>query len=370
MGFRTFILISLLMSALDPLAAAAGGLQSGAPAAGLSGRVVEQETEFPVPAARVVIAAAGRAPVQTLTDRDGRYRFEPLEPGSYRLTVDKVGFVEPDAQQLPTIRLGAGQLLEVPPVALRKTGVIAGRLLDPQGEPLQDVSVRAIRREGSAATSARATSSADMANLLRQNVRTNDLGEFRLYGLTPGEYFLVASPQPFGLATGAVSTAMLPQTYYPGAADASAAQVITVAAGQTVVIDFSLFAASTFNVSGIVVDSAGTTIPGVAVTIAVDNRPEADAGRDIQHFVGAAFGGIPGGRVTTQTDSSGRFTIRNITSGAYYATAAVVVRTVDAELVKTFPNTGSNRMLRSVPVQIVVNDADVEAVTIVVPLPQ
>jgi hypothetical protein len=367
MRFLNLILVSLLIAALILVTPSAAAFQTSTRNGGVSGRVVDRETKAPVSAARVVIAADGRAPVQTLTDRDGRYTFELLEPGSYRLEVDRVGYVKPDTQQLPIIRLAAGQVLEVPPVTLQKTGVITGRLLDPQGEPLQDVSVRAIRREASGATAPRAPNRASVVDLLRQSVRTNDLGEFRLYGLTPGEYVVVASPQPFGLATGAVSTAMLPETFYPGSPDASGAQVLTVAAGQTLTIDFSLFAASTFNVSGVVVDDAGATIPGATVIIAVDPGAGIDPSRELEHVVGAAFGGIPGGRVTTQTDSSGRFAIGRITSGAYYATAAVLVRTVDTETARTFPNTGSNRMLRSDPVQIIVRDADVEGVTIVMP---
>jgi hypothetical protein len=238
--------------------------------------------------------------------------------------------------------------------------------VDPQGEPLQDVSIRAIRRDAS--TGSGVASAPNVADLLRQTGRTNDLGEFRLYGLPPGDYIVVASPQPFGFATAAVSTAMLPETFYPGSPDATGAQVLTVVAGQTVVIDFSLFAAATFSVSGAVVDENGAPVPGATVTIAVDHGA-ADTGR-LEHVVGAAYGGISAGHLTTRTDSTGRFTLGKITSGAYYATAAVLVRTTEPALESTFGNVGSNRTLRSDPVQIIVNEADVESVKIVMPLRQ
>jgi hypothetical protein len=203
-----------------------------------------------------------------------------------------------------------------------------------------------------------------VAELLRQAGRTNDLGEFRLYGLPPGEYIVVASPQPFGLATASVPIAMLPETFYPGSPDRTAAQVLTVAAGQTVVIDFPLFAAATFSVSGAVLDENGAPVPGAVVTMAIDPRADG-ADRQFEHVIGAAYGGVSAGHVTTQTDASGKFTIGKITSGAYYATAAVVVRTVESKLARTL-GVGSNRTLRSDPVEIIVNEADVESVTIVV----
>jgi protocatechuate 3,4-dioxygenase beta subunit len=366
MRFLTLSLVGLFTAVPMPPAGAAA-FQANAQNTRVSGRVIEQGSEAPISGARVVIAGGGRSPAQTFTDRDGRYTLERLEPGSYQLAVDKVGYVRADTQRLPTIRLVAGQVLEIPTVALQKTGVISGRLVDPQGEPLQDVSIRAIRRDTPTSAAVGAANTPNVADLLRQTGRTNDLGEFRLYGLPPGDYIVVASPQPFGFATAAVSTAMLPETFYPGSADAAGAQVLTVTAGQTVVVDFPLFAAAIFNVSGTVVDESGVAVPGATVTIAVDHRG-ADAGSRVEHAIGAAYGGISAGQVTTQTDSTGRFTIAKITSGAYYATAAVLVRTAASGLESAVADLGTNRMLRSDPVEIVVNEADVESVTIVLPV--
>jgi protocatechuate 3,4-dioxygenase beta subunit len=363
MRLLNLILVALYTAA--SVSSAAAGFQNSAPNTRVSGRVIEQGSEAPVSGARVVIAAGGRAPAQAFTDQEGRYTLEQVEPGSYQLAVDRVGYIRVDTR-LPTFRLVAGQAIELPPVALRRTGVITGRLVDPQGEPLQDVSVRAIRRDATGTVASSAASTANVAELLRQAGRTNDLGEFRLYGLPPGDYIVVASPQPFGVATAAVSTAMLPETFYPGSSDAAGAQVLTVAAGQTVVIDFPIFAAATFNVSGVVVDESGAGVPGAIVTIALDQGAR-DAAREIEVMIGAAYGGIHAGNVTTQTDSSGRFTIGKITSGAYYATAAVAVRTAEPALESTFGTIGATRMMRSDPVQIVVNEADVESVTIVLP---
>src|SRR5207248_1129520 len=77
--------------------------------------------------------------------------------------------------------------------------------------------------------------------------QTNDLGEFRLSGLPPGEYVIAAMPTGFTSAFGgpgvplpaATARASRPQTtttatYYPGTIDQAAAQPIAVAAGAEV----------------------------------------------------------------------------------------------------------------------------------------
>jgi hypothetical protein len=66
----------------------------------ITGRVVEAGTNAPVADARVRLSAAARpTPGQIPQVReatsgpDGAFRFEGLEPGPYRLTVQKAGFV-------------------------------------------------------------------------------------------------------------------------------------------------------------------------------------------------------------------------------------------------------------------------------------
>lgn len=288
------------------------------PNANASGRVLEAGTNTPISGARVLFAFRGRTRLQTVTDENGRYTFAELEPGPYRLTVQKAGYAPlVDPAKLPTFWVVAGQSLEVITVSLQKTGAIAGRILDPSGDPLVDVNVRAMK--------------AGTANLGAAASRTNDLGEFRVFGLMPGEYIVAASPQPFGLDVLPGSPALLLSTFYPGTADAAAAQPLTVGPGQTVAgIEFQVLTASTFKVSGTVVDERGIPASGAPVRLAGDSR---------------ASGGIAAGVVgEAQANAAGRFSIDHVRSGTYYATAV---------------------MPSSDPVQVIVNEADVDGVTIV-----
>jgi Carboxypeptidase regulatory-like domain len=282
------------------------------------GRVLESGTEVPIPGASIVFAFRGRSRLQAVTDQDGRYSLEELEPGPYRLTVQKTGYVPLDPASVPTYWVLAGQSLDVATVSLQKGGVVAGRVLDSFGEPMVDISVRAVK-PGAA------------IDRMGEANRTNDLGEFRVFGLAAGEYIIAASPRPFG--SDALSRTMVSSTFYPGTSDPSAAQVLTVRAGQTVAgIEFRTVMASTFRVSGTVVDELGMPVVGATVVLAGDSR---------------ASGGIAAGIVgETRSDGAGVFSINAVMSGKYYATA---------------------KMPASDPVQVIVTDADVPGVTIVVP---
>src|SRR4026209_1522966 len=126
------LVLALLIGSAAPSPA---GIQIKDPNGRASGRILEAGTNAPIAGARVVFAFRGRSRLQTVTDENGRYTFAELEPGPYRLTVQKAGYAPFDAATLPTFWLLAGQSLEVVTVALQRAGAIAGRILDPFGDP-------------------------------------------------------------------------------------------------------------------------------------------------------------------------------------------------------------------------------------------
>lgn len=128
--------------------------------------------------------------------------------------------------------------------------------------------------------------------------QTNDLGEFRLAGVAPGEFYVIAGPRPasFVASSGGVGTL---STYYPGTTDRARAVPITVSAGQTTPgIDIVVQSGALFTVSGTVVDDTGAVLSDVTLSLA----PQAG---------GAGSIGV------TRVNADGSFTITGIQPGSY-----------------------------------------------------
>jgi protocatechuate 3,4-dioxygenase beta subunit len=303
--------------------------QAAAPVATgrISGRVTAEGTNAPIAGARVMVFPIMRRgtpptgpmaiPPQGLTDQDGRFVLNRLAPGEYRVDVQKTGFASSmDPTTRPrTYTVAAGQALDNISIVLQKGAVISGKVLDQKGEPVTDAHVMALRRitpPGASTTAPRL-----LPTPMQGSQMTNDIGEYRVAGLTPGEYFIAASPRAMGFAgPGAASTTgkgggapTTTTTYYPGTADQAGAQAITVAAGAEVSnIVFTLQSAPAYRVSGIVVDENGAPIAHAMVMLMNDPRS------------GMMFMG-PGGNA--QTGDDGRFSIGDVTPGAYRLNASV-----------------------------------------------
>ena len=122
--------------------------------------------------------------------------------------------------------------------------VIAGRIVDEFGEPVADA---ASARCGSSGPSGRRKLTAATGRI----AQTNDLGQFRLYGLPPGEYYVSATLRNGAefmaiemlaaerceaaaapVQAGRTPTSGYAPTYFPGTPTASDAQKVTLTVGQ------------------------------------------------------------------------------------------------------------------------------------------
>jgi Carboxypeptidase regulatory-like domain len=310
----------LLTLPIDQAAPAAPAAATGR----IAGRVTVDGADTPVVNARIMLFPTVRpngpkgpfgpmvTPTQALTDQDGRFVFDKLAPGSYRMDVQKTGFAPLSGpERAPTAQVSAGQTTAIA-LRLQKGAVIAGKLLDASGEPVTDARIMAMHpingnRPGAATVR--------LVPALGGGQQTNDLGEFRIAGLAPGEYYVAAMPRagsPFGgaavspTANGTANTT----TYYPGTIEQGSAHTIKVAAGETVDnIVFSMQSVPAFRVSGRVVDENGAPVTGAMVTLMGDPRTNTFMG-PIGH---------------ARTEDGGRFTIADVPAGTYHVSASVPI---------------------------------------------
>ena len=202
----------------------------------LRGFVVDAQTGSPVRRARVIAAGPGDTRVAAVSDAQGRFVMADVPAGRYTLSVSKPGHLTSAYGQT---RHGApGIPIDVPgeiaDAELRMTisrgGVIPGRIVDERGEPVPLAQVRALQYKYEPMGRRLSWAAAEGSNSA-----TDDLGGFRLYGLPPGRYFVVAIGPPFPLpaALGPGTDVRLPlMTYFPNTTDAGSAQPIVVAAGK------------------------------------------------------------------------------------------------------------------------------------------
>jgi protocatechuate 3,4-dioxygenase beta subunit len=244
------------------------------------------------------------------SDQDGHFKIRGIQPGRYRMFVERPGYLEVDEKrrrsQGVVLAFGAGQELKDQKVHMLAAAVVTGRVLDEDGDPMPGVEVRVLRRRFGAGH----------AKFEGPGTETNDLGEFRIGGLLAGKYYLSASPPPnlTGFMfppkrvdeTGAPSpdTAYV-TTYYPNTIDRSQVAAIELHPGDETPVDFSLARTHTARIRGSVAGLA----PGTKAVVVLRARDSNTL------FIGG------------DVDKEGKFDIPHVAPGAY----AVVVATETAD---------------------------------------
>ncbi len=173
-------------------------------------------------------------PRTVTTDADGRYEITDLPAGRYIVSASTPLFVtlaygQTRPRDLSTaIDLNDGQVVNNIDITLPAAGVIAGRVLNDYGEPVLDARVVAMQR--------RVQQGQWRLSAVGRVATTNDLGEFRVFGLAPGQYYVCVSGAPGTAAPLAVprNHAGYAPTYYPGGSDVAAAQPVVVGLSETI----------------------------------------------------------------------------------------------------------------------------------------
>jgi protocatechuate 3,4-dioxygenase beta subunit len=167
---------------------------------------------------------------------DGRFEFRDLPAGTHRVSASKSRHFNASAN----VALKQGETRDDVEVALDAWGTMSGRVFDEHGEPVQGARVEVLqpRYEGGRR---RLVPAAAFSRV------TDDLGEYRLYGLAAGQYIVSAD-------VGGIGAADLPgyaRTYFPGSAAPAQAQFVSIGRFSDVSgIDFALERGRTARVAG------------------------------------------------------------------------------------------------------------------------
>src|SRR5713226_4388955 len=160
----------------------------------VEGIVLSAGTSQPLAKAHVALVSVDN-PSRTyavVTKADGRFLLKDVEPGRYRLSVTRERYLTQEygqrnrnqANQAGSIMtLDPGRHLSEITFRMVATAALEGRVLDTGDEPLPQTRVEAMRRSYT-----QGRPSLTMAGA----AQTNDRGEYRIWGLQPGRYFLGA----------------------------------------------------------------------------------------------------------------------------------------------------------------------------------
>lgn len=259
----------------------------------LSGTVINSVTGEPV--RRALVEAGGQ---MQLTDSQGRFALRGLPAGSYGIGVQKPGFFnEAQISNVPfqPVMFMLGPEASPIVVKLVPEGVISGHIRDENGEPIEAVPVQAHGWR--------------VVNGRRQPIEaggktTDEDGQFRIYNLTPGIYYVAAGSAagPQGIQGGTAEG--YPTTYFPGVTQISGATAIQLAAGETAQAGFSLRRTPAYRVEGQV-----TGYPGAVVnTVQIVENSGLGAAQSVvfQQGTGRFFARLPPGSYEIEAGAFGQ----------------------------------------------------------------
>jgi hypothetical protein len=202
------------------------------------------------------------------TDRDGKFLVSDLGEGSYRVAVSANGYVRQEYGQ--RVFPGQGALIhlrreETSTIVLRLilAGNVSGRVIDKNGKPAVSAPVQLLR----------ATYSQEGRRVFQNSgtTRTNDRGEYRLYWITPGRYYLAAGTAPDRAPTQSATvndaTDAYALAYYPGTEDIGRATAVEIQPGDERALDLPVEPQRLYRIRGRVVSPSASRVESANITM-------------------------------------------------------------------------------------------------------
>jgi hypothetical protein len=336
---------------------ALGGGVAQSEAGSIQGQVVATDGITPVSGALVVIQETTSSfSAALLSNSSGAFLFDHLAPGKYRLVVSKPPYLKTQfgskfPEEPPAVLVVGGNAPTPLTVKLTLGSVIQGTLRDGKGTALPDVEVRAyrVRRLGDVVTLAEV-----------RTARSDDRGQFRVFGLIPGDYIVAVQPPPSSLigaqemssamidellaalargeraapssagASRQTNASLMSPVYFPDRADPGGAAVLTLDPAEEKSVDLVWKPIQTVSVSGVVIGD----MRGRSATVALRAKDEIvgivansrSRSASVAQDGGFRFSSVPPGRYSVITRVAEKTSSGD---GALWASADVVVGLTD-----------------------------------------
>ena len=323
------------MRVLEWFVAAVLALQAPPPQTGtgvIQGRVLRAGGTEPIVDAQVILnrgtapagggggqrgaGGAGGPTASAITDDSGGFVFKDLAPGRYTVTAGHKKFSGPlinSPDPSAGVTVANGQTTEAL-ITMTPTSVIRGRIRDASGQFASNVQVEAL-----------VISYTNGLPFLMPAIakESDDRGEYRLYGIPPGDYYIGATPRPPSAIAALAGGDRSVKTFFPNEFDISRATKITIHGGEEIQnIDIAIQTPQMFRISGTVsttvpVAAPSPTAQGAFAVIQQNQNATIQLVLNSRDLTKPEGGNSGGTSVSVTAASAGPFEIANVLPGSY-----------------------------------------------------
>lgn len=282
----------LVLPTLLPLSTA---VPQQAPSSSIRGTVYADDTGLPAQGVQITLTdhsfGTRHWAGNTTTDENGKFKFADLQDGDYTVYVAKTGYLH------QTLRAAQNRVIVA---RLRRVATVSGRVVDSDGNPLDNASVEIM-------TKTYIYGEVSLLGVSPGFARTDSNGLYRVSDLPPGRYYIRASCDDHETLL------------YPTASGLDLAQPIDITVGATRQdVDFHLRSQRRFTLSGHLID-AETKRPATAA------------------FLRAYSANLVTGTFADGTIHAGDFEVKGMSPGRYFLSFQWVGATNNVKRTVVFP---------------------------------